>query len=68
MEQPENNPYAPEEAARAMLAGKVLKDKSGWKHFWGRDSRGWIGFFRWKEIGPLCPVYDFSNLYEEKGE
>jgi hypothetical protein len=37
--------YTPKGAARAMLAGKVLKGRFGMDHFWGKNEWGEIGFF-----------------------
>jgi hypothetical protein len=48
-----------------MLVGKVLRGEDGWVYLWTKSPREGIGFYRRKENGPLCPVYDFSGLYEE---
>jgi hypothetical protein len=58
--------YTPKRAARAMLAGKVLKGKWGLDHFWGKNKQGEIGFFRQSRIDDdLYTIYDFSGLWEE---
>jgi hypothetical protein len=64
--------YTPKGAARAMLAGKTLKDSRGNKHFWYQAIEPGtrypsIGGFAFKrtEGGKWFPVEDFGGLYEE---
>jgi hypothetical protein len=57
--------YTPKSAARALLAGKVLKSVQGWEFFWEDHGSDGIGFWFRDEDGCVFPVRDFSELYEE---
>jgi Fe-S oxidoreductase len=57
--------YTPKGAARAMLAGKVLKGKWGWEYFWGGNEMGEVSFFCKANDGDLLHAVNFSGLYEE---
>ena len=54
--------YTPKGAARAMLAGKVLKDEEGKHYRW--DSNSFVGFIP-GEKDSWFSVDCFSGLYEE---
>jgi hypothetical protein len=57
--------YTPKGAARAMLAGKVLKDKHRVECFWGENKEGEVGFFKRGYEDRLYALYDFSGLWGE---
>lgn len=60
--------YTPEGAARAMLAGKLLKNKDGWFCFWAgieKDGKMEFGFWTASKQEHLYRLQDFSGLFEE---
>ena len=53
--------YTPEEAVKAMLAGKTLRNEKGWGFYWDNNKS-----FRFRDDeGELYTVGDFSGLYSD---
>jgi len=60
---PENKPYTPEDAVRAMLDGKELWDKNGSVFYWDKCL---LGFQRkYPKTGKTFPVVSFFGLFEK---
>jgi len=57
--------YTPEEAVRAMLAGKKLRNEKGWIFSW-RDWKGGEAFIYQDNNGDIHSADDFSGLYSMK--
>jgi hypothetical protein len=57
--------YTPKGAARAMMAGKVLKGRWGAQYFWENQGEDGAGFRKRHDTGTVLPAFDLSGLYEE---
>ena len=57
--------YTPEEAVKAMLTGKVLRNKKGYEFYWGFYN-GELSFWFWvNEDHESYNTVDFSGLYSD---
>jgi len=57
-------PYTPEDAAQAMLAGKILYNSKGYRFRW-ECYGGSMRFIFFDNEGEIHNVWDFSGLYSE---